>query len=129
MLPDPAKPVTVLEKKKTLIHTIGTSATLTSLGAATGAIMSIMAFLTYMHIDVIPFAWASDVKDIKVSIDSLLRQTLTLQRDNYYLQLQQAKDDLVKNPNSTSAKNEVDRLQRQIDDVNRQIAAIDAKGH
>lgn len=67
------EPIETLGKKKgsNIVTSIGTSATLTSLGATAGAIMAIMTFLTYMRIDVIPFAWASDVESIERSIDKL----------------------------------------------------------
>jgi hypothetical protein len=129
----PEQPLEILGKKKSgnIITSIGTSATLTSLGATAGAVMAIMTFLSYMHIDVIPFAWAADVESIQKSIDKLTtivvlqnRTTLALQRDNYRLQLEEAEKELDDNPTSRSAKKEVDRLNDAIAEIDEQIKQI-----
>lgn len=127
------EPIETLGKKKgsNIVTSIGTSATLTSLGATAGAIMAIMTFLTYMRIDVIPFAWASDVESIERSIDKLTevittqnKTVLEIQRDSYVRQLQEAEEELDRNPESRAAKKEVDRLKQVIADLNKQIESL-----
>lgn len=120
-----------VESLKKTRSAIGQSATLTSLGASAGAIMAIVALLGFLRIDVIPFAWASDVDDIKQSIERLTdvieQQTvsnLETQRENYRLQLEDAREDLEKNPDSRSAKNEVIRLEQAIKDIDRKLEKL-----
>jgi hypothetical protein len=129
----PEQPLEILGKKKSgnIITSIGTSATLTSLGATAGAVMAIMTFLSYMHIDVIPFAWASDVESIEKSIDKLTevitnqnKTVLEIQRDSYVRQLHEAEEELDRNPESRAAKKEVDRLKQVISDLNKQIETL-----
>lgn len=122
--------VTTMLKKTT--DKIGTSPTLTSMGAAAGAIMAIMTLLTYLHIDVIPFAWASDLDQVQRSIDKLTeavtqqnRTVLQIQRDSYKSQLDEAEEELKKNLESKAAKKEVERLRAIIADLERQIAALE----
>lgn len=118
----------IATKKKDIITSIGTSATLTSLGAAAGAAMAIITFLSYMHIDIIPFAWASDVATLERSIDKLTDAVTTqsvtvleMQRENYTSELNDAQEELKKNPDSKSAKKEIDRLNQAIADIDKKI--------
>ena len=121
-----------MESFKKAKTAIGQSATLTSIGASAGAIMAIMTLLSFFRIDVIPFAWASDVDKIQQSIERLTdaievqtKSTLQIQKENYQAQLEAAREDLAKNPTSRSAKNEVTRLEQAIKDIDRKIEKLE----